>query len=119
LLTIAFTGIAETLASRVPRQEEYIARLPAVAIAPWFLAGSLFPISAMPIGLTWIARFLPLTHALALMRYGLLNDPSGLHAIWRMNSATGAALLSLTVLTVFALLLVRVAVQVFSRSATG
>jgi ABC-2 type transport system permease protein len=119
LLTIAFTGIAETLAARVPHQEEYIARLPAVAIAPWFLAGSLFPISAMPVGLTWIARFLPLTHALALMRYGLLNDPSGLHAIWRMNSAAGSALLSLAVLAAFALLLVRVAVRVFNRSATG
>jgi ABC-type multidrug transport system permease subunit len=119
LLTIAFVGIAETLASRVPHQEEYIARLPAVAIAPWFLAGSLFPISAMPIGLTWVARFLPLTHALALMRYGLLNDPSGLHAIWRMSSATDSALLSLAVLAAFALLLVRVAVRVFSRSATG
>lgn len=119
LLTIAFTGIAETLASRVPHQEEYIARLPAVAIAPWFLAGSLFPISAMPVGLTWVARFLPLTHALALMRYGLLNDPSGLHAIWRMSSTAGSALLSLTVLAVFALLLVRVAIRVFSRSATG
>ncbi len=119
LLTIAFTGIAETLASRVPHQEEYIARLPAVAIAPWFLAGSLFPISAMPVGLTWVARFLPLTHALALMRYGLLHDPSGLHAIWRMSSATGSALLSLAVLAAFALLLVRVAVRVFSRSATG
>lgn len=119
LLTIAFTGIAETLAARVPHQEEYIARLPAVAIAPWFLAGSLFPISAMPIGLTWVARFLPLTHALALMRYGLLHDPSGLHAIWRMSSATDSALLSLAVLAAFALLLVRVAVRVFSRSATG
>jgi ABC-type multidrug transport system permease subunit len=119
LLTIAFTGIAETLASRVPHQEEYIARLPVVAIAPWFLAGSLFPISAMPVGLTWVARFLPLTHALALMRYGLLDDPSGLHAIWRMSSPAGSALLSLTVLAAFALLLVRVAVQVFSRSATG
>ena len=119
LLTIAFTGIAETLASRVPHQEEYIARLPAVAIAPWFLAGSLFPISAMPVGLTWVARFLPLTHALALMRYGLLNDPSGLRAIWRMSSTAGSALLSLTVLAVFALLLVRVAIRVFSRSATG
>jgi ABC-type multidrug transport system permease subunit len=118
LLTIAFTGIAETLASRVPHQEEYIARLPAVAIAPWFLAGSLFPITAMPVGLTWIARFLPLTHALALMRYGLLHDPSGLHAIWRMGSPTDSALLSLTVLAAFALLLVRVAVRVFSRSAT-
>lgn len=119
LLTIAFTGIAETLASRVPHQEEYIARLPAVAIAPWFLAGSLFPITAMPVGLTWVARFLPLTHALALMRYGLLNDPSGLHAIWRMGSATDSALMSLAVLAAFALLLVRVAVRVFSRSATG
>jgi ABC-type multidrug transport system permease subunit len=119
LLAIAFTGIAETLAARVPHQEEYIARLPAVAIAPWFLAGSLFPITAMPVGLAWIARFLPLTHALALMRYGLLNDPSGLHAIWRMSSATGSALLSLAVLAAFALLLVRVAVRVFSRSATG
>ena len=119
LLTIAFTGIAETLASRVPHQEEYIARVPAVAIAPWFLAGSLFPISAMPVGLTWVARFLPLTHALALMRYGLLNDSSGLHSIWRMSSATDSALLSLAVLAGFALLLVRVAVRVFSRSATG
>jgi len=119
LLAIAFTGIAETLASRVPHQEEYIARLPAVAIAPWFLAGSLFPISAMPVGLTWVARFLPLTHALALMRYGLLNDSSGLHAIWRMHSATDSALLSLAVLAAFALLLARVAVRVFSRSATG
>jgi ABC-type polysaccharide/polyol phosphate export permease len=103
----------------VPHQEEYIARLPAVAIAPWFLAGSLFPITAMPVGLTWVARFLPLTHALALMRYGLLHDPAGLHAIWRMGSATDSALLSLAVLAAFALLLVRVAVRVFSRSATG
>ena len=119
LLTIAFTGIAETLASRVPHQEEYIARLPAVAIAPWFLAGSLFPITAMPVGLTWVARFLPLTHALALMRYGLLHDPSGLHAVWRIGSATDSALLSLAALAAFALVLVRVAVRVFSRSATG
>src|SRR5437764_3516337 len=85
LLTVAMYGAAETLASRVPRQEEYVARIPAIAIAPWFLAGSLFPITAMPLGLTWIARFLPLTHALALMRYGLRGDSSGLHAIWRMG----------------------------------
>jgi hypothetical protein len=90
-----------------------------VAIAPWFLPGSLFAISAMPVGLTWVARFLPLTRALALMRYGLLDDASGLHAIWRMSSATDSALLSLAVLAAFTLLLVRVAVRVFSRSATG
>lgn len=119
LLTVTFTAIGETLASRLPSQEEYIARLPAIAIAPWFLAGSLFPITAMPVGLTWVARFLPLTHALALMRYGLLHDSSGLHAVWRMHSTTGSALLSLLVLALFAAVLLRVAIRVFTRAATA
>src|SRR5436309_6341158 len=110
LLTVAMYGAAETLASRIPRQEEYVARIPAIAIAPWFLAGSLFPITAMPLGLTWIARFLPLTPALALMRYGLRGDPSGLHAIWRMGNETVAAGLSLAVVALFALLFMRVAI---------
>jgi ABC-type multidrug transport system permease subunit len=117
LLTVGMAGAAETLASRVARQEEYIARVPAIAIAPWFLAGSLFPITAMPIGLEWIARFLPLTHALALMRYGLLDDSSGLHGIWGMHSTTASAWLSLAVLAVFAALFTRVAVRTFSRLA--
>jgi ABC-type multidrug transport system permease subunit len=119
LLTVAMYGAAETLAARIPRQEEYIARIPAIAIAPWFLAGSLFPITAMPVGLTWIARFLPLTHALALMRYGLNRDPSGLHAIWQMHDATDMAVLSLIVLGLFALALTRVAIRAFARSATN
>jgi ABC-2 type transport system permease protein len=118
LLTVAMYGAAETLASRIPRQEEYIARIPAIAIAPWFLAGSLFPITAMPIGMTWVARFLPLTHALALMRYGLDGDSSGLHAIWRLHHATDMAALSLLVVTLFAVALTRVAIRVFTRSAT-
>jgi ABC-type polysaccharide/polyol phosphate export permease len=48
---------------------------------PWFLAGSLFPINVLPKFLMWFARILPITHALALMRYGLLSDSSGLHDI--------------------------------------
>jgi ABC-2 type transport system permease protein len=74
LFAVGMYGAAETLASRVPRQEEYIVRVPAIAILPWFLAGALFPIAALPMGLTWIAKALPLTHGLALMRYGLLGD---------------------------------------------
>ena len=66
------------------------------------------------VGLTWIARFLPLTHALALMRYGLNGDSTGLHAIWRMGHADDMAALSLLVLAGFALLLLRVAVRVFT-----
>jgi ABC-2 type transport system permease protein len=117
LLTVAMYGAAETLAARVPRTEEYIGRVPVIAIVPWFLAGSLFPISALPGFLAWIARFLPLTHALALVRYGLLDDPSGLHHIWRMQSATDMAALSLLVVGAFALLLVTAGVRTFSRRA--
>jgi ABC-type polysaccharide/polyol phosphate export permease len=110
-------GVAETLASRVPRAEEYIARLPAIAIVPWFLAGSLFPITALPLVLEWIARFLPLTHALALMRYGLLDDSSGLQSIWRSSDVTLMAFLSLLVVAAFAVLLTAASIRVFTRAA--
>jgi ABC-type polysaccharide/polyol phosphate export permease len=101
----------------VPRQEDYIARLPAIAILPWFLAGSLFPITALPSALTWVAKFLPLTHGLALMRYGLLGDGTGLHSIWGMRDATAMAGLSLAVLAIFAAALTATSIRVFSRSA--
>jgi len=119
LLTIGMYGVAETLAARLPRAEEYIARLPAIAIVPWFLAGSLFPITALPGFLTWVARFLPLSHGLALVRYGLLDDPTGLHSIWQMHDATVMAGLSLLVVGAFAALLTAVGIRVFSRSAVG
>src|SRR5262245_60970137 len=117
LFTIGMYGVAEVLASRVPRQEEYIARVPAIAILPWFLAGSLFPITALPVVLEWVAKFLPLTHGLALMRYGLRGDGSGLHAIWGMSNSDAMAALSLAVVGGFALLLTVASIRVFSRSA--
>ena len=117
LLAVALYGLAEILAARVPRQEEYIARVPAVAILPWFLAGALFPITAMPAAMTWIAKVLPLTHALALMRYGLLQDGSGLHNIWRIHDPATAAALSLAVVAAFAALFVAAAIRAFERSA--
>jgi ABC-type polysaccharide/polyol phosphate export permease len=117
LFTVAMYGIAETLAARVPRSEEYIARLPAIAIVPWFLAGSLFPITSLPLVLAWFARFLPLTHALALMRWGLLHDSSGLQNIWRTTNTTAMASLSLAVVAVFAALMTTLSIRVFARSA--
>jgi ABC-2 type transport system permease protein len=117
LFTIGMYGVAETLACRVPKTEEYIARVPAIAIVPWFLAGSLFPISALPGFLTWIAKCLPLTHALALVRYGLLGDSSGLRDIWNMQSVTAMAALSLGAVAVFAAALTAIAVRSFNRSA--
>jgi ABC-type polysaccharide/polyol phosphate export permease len=117
LFTVGMYGMAEILANRVPRQEEYIARVPAIAILPWFLAGALFPITALPGLLTWVAKFLPLTHGLALMRYGLRGDGSGLHAIWGISDPTAMAALSLAGLGAFALLLTVASIRVFSRSA--
>src|SRR5215470_6928753 len=117
LFTVGMYGVAETLAGRVPKAEEYIARVPAIAIVPWFLAGSLFPITALPSFLEWFAKFLPLTHGLALVRYGLLSDSSGLHDIWSMNNTTAMAALSLGVIAVFALALTTVSIRVFTRTA--
>ncbi len=120
LLAIGMYGVAETLANRIPRQEEYVGALPALAIVPWFFAGSLFPISALPLALTWVARALPLTHALALMRYGLLNDHgAGLHDIWGMNNTTAMAALSLAVVAAFAAAFTAIAIRVFTRSAVS
>src|SRR3954462_3298186 len=92
LFAVFMYGMAETLAARVPKQEEYIGATPAIAILPWFFAGALFPIGALPGALTGFAKVLPLTHAMALMRYGL-TDPSGsgLHDIWGAGSTTAQA----------------------------
>ncbi len=118
LFTVFMYGVAETLASRISKQEEYIGATPVVAILPFFLAGALFPIAAMPGYLTTIAKFMPLTHALAVMRYAFV-DPSGkgLHDIWGMSNPVAEAWLSIAVLTVFATLMTAISVRVFSRSA--
>lgn len=117
-LAVAMHGFAEVLAARIPKQEEYVGAAPPVALVPWFFAGSFFRITSMPIGLTWIARALPLTHALALMRYGLVDHKgTGLHDIWGMSNTTAMAALSLVVVVAFALLMLALSVRVFTRSA--
>jgi ABC-type polysaccharide/polyol phosphate export permease len=102
----------------VSKQEDYIGATPALAILPFFFAGALFPISAMPAPLTAVAKFLPLTHALALMRYAFV-DPSGrgLHDIWGMHSAVTEAWLSLAAVAVFAVALTAISIRVFARAA--
>jgi ABC-type polysaccharide/polyol phosphate export permease len=116
-LVVVMYGVAETLANRIPSQEEYVGALPAVAIVPWFFAGSLFPIGAMPAALAAFAKVLPLTHALAIMRYGLVDERGvGLHDIWGMSSPTAMAFLSLAVVAAYAILFTVVAVTVFRRA---
>jgi ABC-2 type transport system permease protein len=115
---ILMYGIAETLAARIHQQEEYIGATPVIAILPWFFAGALFPISALPGALTAFAKVLPLTHAMALMRYGMVDPKgTGLHDIWGMSNTTTEAFLSLAVVALFAVALSAMAIRAFTRAA--
>jgi len=117
LLGMAMYGVAETVSNRIPSVEEYTGVLPGIAIVPFFFAGSLFPITALPWALAGFARVLPLTHALALMRYGLLNhNASGLHDIWGMSNPTVMAGLSLAVVAAYAALFTAVGLRTFRTS---
>jgi ABC-2 type transport system permease protein len=120
LFTVFMYGVAEALASRVKKQEDYIGATPAVAVLPFFLAGALYPIAAMPGVLTAIAKVFPLTHALALMRYGVV-DPSGkgLHDIWGMHNVTAEAWLSVAVVALWAVALTAISIRAFSRAAVS
>jgi ABC-2 type transport system permease protein len=117
--TVFMYAVAEILANRIPTQEEYVGLTPVVAILPWFLAGSLFPLTALPGWLAAVARILPTTHTLALLRYGVLGHGggTGLHDIWGIGSTTTAAALSLLVLAGWAVLATAASIRVFKRSA--
>jgi ABC-2 type transport system permease protein len=116
--TVFMYAVAEILANRIPTQEEYVGLTPVVAILPWFLAGSLFPLTALPGWLAAVARILPTTHTLALLRYGVLGHGStGLHDIWGVGSSTTDAALSLLVLAGWAVLATAASIRVFKRSA--
>jgi ABC-2 type transport system permease protein len=118
LFAVFMYGVAETLASRVPVQEEYIAATPAIAVLPFFFAGALFPIGALPGALTAFAKVLPLTHALALMRYGTVDPKgTGLHDIWGISNAATSAWLSLAVVALSAAAFAALAIRVFTRAA--
>ena len=92
--------------------------LPAVGILPYFFAGSLFPISTLPSWLGAIAKFIPLTHALALMRYAFVDPRAGgLHDLWGSGDPTRLAAQSLAVLLVFAIAMIGLSVRVFNRAA--
>ncbi|HEY2983456.1 MAG TPA: ABC transporter permease [Jatrophihabitantaceae bacterium] len=120
VFTVFMYSVAEILANRMPTQEEYVGLVPVVAILPWFLAGSLFRITALPVGLAGIARVLPTTHVLALLRYGILDrNGDGLHDIWGFTNTTVDATLSMLVLVAWATLLVAGSMRIFHRAAVN
>ncbi len=115
---MASYGIAETLANRIRSESEYVNAIPTIGIAPWFFAGSLFPIHSLPVWIAAIAKVLPVTHAVALMRYGVVDPHAAdLHTIWGMTSPAAMAALSLTVLAAYAIALTLLSVRVFTKVA--
>lgn len=117
---VVMYAVAEILATRLNSPEEYTAALPPIAIVPFFFAGSLYPISALPHWLEPVARVMPLTHAIALFRYGLTDDRGqALHNIWGAHSATGMAALSMLVVAAFAAAALAGAVRLFAKAGTS
>jgi ABC-2 type transport system permease protein len=121
IFSVLMYSVAEILAVRLPSAEAYTGALPVVAIVPFFFAGSLFPISALPAWLDAVAKVLPLTHALALFRYGLTTTAGtrALHNIWGMSNVTAMAALSLGVIVLYTLAAFSAAVRLFARAGTS
>jgi hypothetical protein len=118
IFSVVMYAMAEILAVRLPTPEAYIGALPAIAIVPYFFAGSLFPITSLPHWLAAVAKVLPLTHALALFRYGLTGH-SGVQAlrnIWGLHSVTAMALLSLGVIALYTVIAFQGALRLFNRA---
>lgn len=113
-------GVAEILALRIRRQEAYGPLIPAVGVTPWFLSGALFPISVLPSGIEQLTLLSPWTHAVAVLRHGLMqgSDP-GLAAIWHLDSEPVMAALSTLVLALFAATTLTLAVRAFRRATTA
>jgi ABC-2 type transport system permease protein len=121
VFAVLMYALAEIMSIRLPSPEEYIAAVPAIAIVPFFLAGSLFPITALPHWLGAVAKVLPLTHALALFRYGMTGASGvrALHNIWGLSSAPEMAALSLAVLLAYGAVAVTAALRLFAKSGTS
>lgn len=106
------------VAERRPAGRQRAADRDGAPSLPWFFAGALFPISAFPGGLTILAKFFPLTHALAVMRYGLVDPKgTGVNAIWNISNTTLEAFLSLAVELIFATAITAASIRAFVRPA--
>jgi ABC-2 type transport system permease protein len=120
LLALCVYGVAETLALRIGRQESYGPLIPAVGVTPWFLSGALFPLALLPPVVEQAAVLSPWTHALAVLRHGLMEgSDAGLADIWHLRSATAMAALSTSVLAVVSWASLALAARTFRRTTTA
>jgi ABC-2 type transport system permease protein len=121
LFSVVMYSVAEIVATLLPSPEAYIGVVPVIAIVPFFFGASLFPLTALPHWLDAVAKVLPLTHALALFRYGLTtaSGTRALHNIWGMHNATTMATLSLAVIASYAVVVFAAAIRLFTKAGTS
>jgi len=113
-------GLAEIFATRISNAEEYTALVPPIAIVPFFFAGTLYPITSLPTWLADVAKALPLTHAVALFRYGLTGQGAqALHNIWGGTDVASMAMLSLAVVVAYAGIALGFAIRLFAKAGTS
>jgi ABC-2 type transport system permease protein len=117
LLSIATYGLAELLAYRITQPQIFGTLIPAIGATQYLQCGAIYPLATLPSGVRQFAYTLPWTHAVAVLRYGLIGGPaSGLRAIWHLHSNFEMAILSIGVLTAFAALTVGLALRTFERT---
>ena len=113
-------GLAEIFATKISNAEEYTALVPPIAIVPFFFAGTLYPITSLPAWLAGVAKVLPLTHAVALFRYGLTRQGgTALHNIWGGTDPAAMAALSLAVVVGYAVAALAFAMRLFAKAGTS
>lgn len=117
LLTAGTYGLAEYLAYTVTQPQIFGTLIPAIGATPYALCGAIYPIASLPLGIRQFAWALPWTHAVSLLRFGLMGgDSSGLNQVWHLHSQWLMAVLSLAVLAAYAGLTVALAMRAFRRS---
>jgi ABC-2 type transport system permease protein len=117
LLAAGTYALAEYLAYSLKQPQVFGTLIPAIGATPYLLCGALYPIATLPDGVRQFAWVLPWTHAVALLRYGLIGpDAANLDQIWHLDSAPLMAGLSLAVLAAFAGLMVAIGMRAFRRA---
>ena len=117
LLSVATYGLAELLAYRITQPQIFGTLIPAIGATPYALCGAIYPLATLTPGVRQFAYLLPWTHAVAVLRYGLMGGTgSGLHAIWDLHSNVAMAFLSVGVLAAFAALALGLALRAFERA---
>ena len=120
LFTVFMYGLAESVASRVHKEEDYVGATPVLAILPFFFAGALFPISAMP-GVAGGHREGDAADARARAASLRLHRSDGQGPARHLGDGQRhtEAWLSLGVVALFAVALTAISIRVFSRSAVS